>query len=306
MNNNHRPRAYILAGVVSFGLALTACSGRTNPDAAQLQSSAAEPAVLTLADLPGGFDGPHIVETTATTVTIRFDTSVPTVCNAPYGETTDYGQVATIPMSGATPDHILTFNNLKPGTTYHYQITATDNEGNVYIGGGFTFATADAEDVAMGASDDKVVDSAMPDPNLLAMENGAVVIDVSSNYGNAMNGGMWGANSAIDGNGSTEWATAGDGENAYIVIQLAEDSHIHTLEAHTRRMMNDTAQIFSFTVTDDAGRVYGPFELPDASEPHSFEVDITTTTLRFDAIETSGGNTGFVELAAYGTPVRGE
>ena len=70
-------------------------------------------------------------------------------------------------------------------------------------------------------------------------------------------------------------------------------------------MSNDTAQIFSFTVTDDQGRSHGPFQLPDARESHTFAVDIVTQIMRFDVVESNGGNTGFVELVAYGTPTSG-
>ena len=66
-------------------------------------------------------------------------------------------------------------------------------------------------------------------------------------------------------------------------------------------MANDSAQIFSFKVTTDKGETYGPFELPDADGPHEFEVDFIASTLRFEAVSTNGGNTGFVELGAFGT-----
>ena len=35
---------------------------------------------------------------------------------------------------------------------------------------------------------------------------------------------------------------------------------------------------------------------------HTFEVEFTARTLRFDAADTNGGNTGAVEIAVYGTP----
>jgi hypothetical protein len=52
-------------------------------------------------------------------------------------------------------------------------------------------------------------------------------------------------------------------------------------------------------VTTDEGRTVGPFELPDATKPYRFEVDLEATSLRLDVIESSGGNTGLIEFAAY-------
>jgi hypothetical protein len=65
-------------------------------------------------------------------------------------------------------------------------------------------------------------------------------------------------------------------------------------------MTNNTAQIFSFNVTTDTGEVFGPFELPNAESGHKFEVSFSATSLRFDVVESNGGNTGFVEIEAYG------
>jgi len=242
---------------------------------------------LTLEDIPGGFIGPNILVTTSESATIRFDSGVPTVCNAAYGETTNYGQVATIPMlDGATLDHELTFIDLQPDTTYHYRITATDINGNAYQSSYFTFKTEPSETVDQGT-------------NLL---EGAKVINVSSNFGGAANDETWGAESAIDGRSGSAWSSNGDGDDAYIEIELDQPARINTLRAHTRSMPNDTAQIFSFTVTSEAGDTFGPFELPDANQPYSFDLDLLAQTLRFDVISSNGGNTGFVELELYGEP----
>jgi len=246
--------------------------------------------LLAIEDIPNGFDGPEILTVGADSVSIRFDTGVPTVCNSPFGETTEYGEVATIPMfSGATLDHVVTFSGLDADTIYHYQIIATDNQGNVYRSGDFTFTTA-------AESGNKIVNE-----NWLSLENGAVVSDVSSNFGNGDNDKQWGANSAIDGSTASEWSSRGDGDDAFIEIQLATEVQVSRLVAHTRSMSNGSAQIFSFTVTTDKGETYGPFDLPDADGPHEFEVDFIASSLRFEAESSNGGNTGFVELGAFGT-----
>jgi hypothetical protein len=246
--------------------------------------------LLALEDIPNGFDGPEVLTVGADSASIRFDTGVPTVCNSPFGETTEYGEVATIPMfSGATLDHVVTFAGLDANTIYHYQIIATDNQGNVYRSGDFTFTTT-------AESGNTIVND-----NWLSLENGAIVSDVSSNFGSGDNDKQWGANSAIDGSTASEWSSRGDGDEAFIEIQMAEEVQLSSLVAHTRSMANDTAQIFSFNVTTDKGETYGPFELPDADGAHEFEVDFIASTLLFEAVSTNGGNTGFVELGAFGT-----
>lgn len=273
-------RLPLLAVLVISTLLLSAC-GSTQSEG-----------LLGLEDIPNGFDGPEVLFVTADSATIRFDTGVPTVCNSPFGETTAYGEVATIPMlSGATLDHVLTFTGLEANTVYHYQLIATDNQGNVYRSGDFTFTTE--------AESGNLIDN----ENWLSLENGAVVLDVSGNFGNGDNDKQWGADSAIDGSTASEWSSDGDGDDAYIEIQMAEEVHVTSLSVHTRSMANGTAQIFSFTVTTDLGETFGPFELPDADGAHNIEVDFIASTLRFDAVDTNGGNTGFVELAAFGSAV---
>jgi hypothetical protein len=67
-------------------------------------------------------------------------------------------------------------------------------------------------------------------------------------------------------------------------------------------MSDGSAQITSFTITTDDGEVYGPFDLPDAEQTYTFDVEIEAKTLRFDVETSSGGNTGAVEIAVYGEP----
>ena len=67
----------------------------------------------------------------------------------------------------------------------------------------------------------------------------------------------------------------------------------------TLSISDGTAQTFTFTLTTDDGRTLGPFALPDASKPYRFAVDVEAKTLRLDVVESSGGNTGLIEFAAY-------
>jgi hypothetical protein len=107
----------------------------------------------------------------------------------------------------------------------------------------------------------------------------------------------------LDGNRGTAWSSNGDGNDAFIQIELAQAVRLSAVEVWTRSMSDGTAQILAFTLTTDTGDVLGPFELPDASEPYRFELAGVARSLRLDVVESSGGNTGLVEFAVYGTPV---
>ena len=138
--------------------------------------------------------------------------------------------------------------------------------------------------------------------NVALAEKGARVVGVSSIFGGGSNEGTWGANSAIDGDLSTQWSTDGDGDNAWIEIELPTQTHVTSLGFWTRTM-GASAEIFSFRVATDGGAVAGPFKLAGPATAHYFDTDLTAKSLRFEVIETSGGNTGAVEIEIYGEPV---
>ena len=65
--------------------------------------------------------------------------------------------------------------------------------------------------------------------------------------------------------------------------------------------MNDGSAITkSFTITTGEGDVYGPYDLPDADDAYTFETPIEAQIIRFALTETTGGNTGVVDIAVYG------
>ena len=128
------------------------------------------------------------------------------------------------------------------------------------------------------------------------------VIGVSSNFGGGDNDSVWGANNAIDGDITTQWSSDGDGDDAWINLQLFDETHVTSLGFWTRTM-GTSAQVHSFRVVTDLGETYGPFTLNDAAAVHYFTVDFRAGRLRFEALDTSGGNTGAVEIEVYGEQV---
>ena len=139
--------------------------------------------------------------------------------------------------------------------------------------------------------------------HLALAETGASVVGVSSNFGGGDVDSAYGASNALDGDPSTEWSSDGDGDGAWIEIVLATKTRVTSLGFWTRTM-GTSAQIFSFQVMTDLGTTMGPYTLDGAAAISFFETDFEATRLRFEVIESSGGNTGAIEIEVYGTPVR--
>lgn len=219
--------------------------------------------------------------------TLLFVSSIPLACSVVYGETTAFGQIAVDQdmNGGAHTDHHPALSGLKPDTLYHYRVQGTGIDGTLYASSVMTFRTPKA--------------AAEGPLNLAGLEAGGRIVNVSSNFGAGPNDGSWGANSAIDGRRNTEWSSNGDGDGGFVEIALAREARLGVVEVWTRSMSNNTAQIFKFTLPTDKGEVLGPFELPDASKPHRFDVDVTAKSLRLDVVASNGGNVGLVEFAAY-------
>ena len=138
--------------------------------------------------------------------------------------------------------------------------------------------------------------------NLALMENGASVAGVSSNFGGGANDSAFGAANALDGDPATEWSTASDGDSAWIEVELPSVTNVTSVGFWTRTM-GDTAQVRSFQVTTGRGETYGPFTVDDATTIYRFETRFTAKRLRFELLDTSGGNTGALEIEVYGEPV---
>jgi hypothetical protein len=220
------------------------------------------------------------------------------MCNVAYGTDTTYGRLATMPMmDGAVRDHAVTLTGLTPNTTYHFRLSLTDEQARLYQSSDLVFTTAAAIET------ESAVPSDQPEgENLASLAAGARVTGVSSNFGGGANDSAFGAENALDGQPNTEWSSNGDGDDAWIEVELAQAYDVHTVGFWTRTMRNDTAQIFRFTVTTDGGQTFGPFDLPDAAQIYYFPVQFTARTLRFDAVDTNTGNTGAVDILVYGTP----
>jgi hypothetical protein len=227
------------------------------------------------------------------TAMLPIETRIPVACTLVYGTTPAFGKLTLDQdMAGGThTTHNPLLIDLEPETTYYYRVQGVDDAGTIYVSETMTFTTPPQDDT--------------PVENLLSPERGAQIVGVSSNWNGQANDGSFGVLNALDGSPNTAWSSDGDGDEAWVEIQLAQRSLIHQVAFWTRSMSDGTAQIFEFTVTTESGETYGPFTLPDPDQPYVFDVAFEAETLRFDVTDSSGGNVGAVEIAVYGEPAVG-
>ena len=254
--------------VVGLFLLLAACS-----DAEQ----AARDGVVDFDEIAVS-DVAFVFDSSATSARVEVETTIRTICAVAFGETEDLGRLATDQDMDAAGhlDHDPVITGLQPETEYFYRLQGVGPDGTLYQSGLLRFATPSAEKDS-GATN-------------LALT--ATVIEVSSEF-SADFGGV----NAIDGNSSTEWSSNGDGDSAYIIIDLGRAVEVSGFRFVTREMSDGSSIATSYTVTvDDA--VFGPFGA--GLDPALVEVDFIGRVLRFDIETSTGGNTGAVEVEVYG------
>lgn len=247
---------------------LAACAGQ--PD---------EPVVLAAEDV---IDGDITVnpDPSGTSATVSVTTSMDMVCAAVYGTTPELGDgIATDSDmgGGAHTDHEAVLTGLEPDTEYYLRVQGSGSDGQLYRSELITFRTPAAEPLEP------------PGENIAG---GAEVVAVSSEFSDA-----FAATHAIDGDPATEWSTAGDGDDAWIAIDLGEPVDVVGIGFHSREMGDGTSIVNSFTITVDDDETFGPY--PGGPGLSVVDVAVSGQILRFDAADTTGGNTGVVEIEVY-------
>lgn len=265
MDNGLRPIRQ-LGLTLAVILVAASCAGAATDDVAPFEDIAVAGPVV-VSDLSG----------TAAVLTV--ETSIDAVCAVAYGEDAPMGNIATDREmeSGGHSEHRVVVSGLQPDTEYQYRLQGVGADGRLYRSEIFSFTTPEAS-----ASDLR--------PNLAV---GAAVVDVSSEFSESFRAG-----NAVDGDLGTEWSSRGDGDEAYITIDLGASAEVRAVAFRTREMSDGTAITRTFTVTVDDGEALGPF--PAGANPT--EVSFTGKVLRFDVDESTGGNTGAVEIEVFGAP----
>jgi len=223
---------------------------------------------------------------------IRFQTSRPTSCEVEYGTERDALTLrATDPSMDDDEldiDHEVALEDLQPDTTYFYRGYTVDADGQVFRSAIESFVT-----LASGVDADL--------RNVALLEEGAAVVQVSSNFGGAENDETWGANAAFDGLMSTEWATNGDGDDASVTIDLGQPRTLSAFGFRSRKMADGSSIIRSVQLIVDENTILGPYETPDPDGFYRFEIDpqVEATLVRIEAVTTSGGNSGAKEIQLF-------
>ncbi|MEA2642618.1 MAG: hypothetical protein QOF51_4012 [Chloroflexota bacterium] len=210
---------------------------------------------------------------------LQVRTTIAMVCAVTYGETSSLGQIATdAGMAGAAQqDHAPILNGLKPDTEYVYRLQGVGQDGNLYQSELLRFRTP----VATGF--------APLGPNVAI---GATVVAVSSEFSSA-----YAARNAVDGRTTTEWSSLGDGDHAFIAIDLGQEVNAIGVGFRTRQMADGSSLTTSFSITTDDGATYGPFSAGQGLAVAT--VAFTSRTVRFNVVTSTGGNTGAVEVEVY-------
>ena len=205
---------------------------------------------------------------------LEVETSIDVACSVVYGRDDSFGLIAVDNDmdGGAHADHQPIMGGLEPDTEYVYRLQGTAPDGSIYVSEIMSFRTPAA--VAGG-------------PANLAL--GATVSGVSSEWSDAFVAG-----NAFDGDPTTEWSTRGDGDEAWVEIDLGAPMAIGEVIFRTRSMSDGSATTVTYTLIAD-GTEYGPVPV---DEPFSELADlgIEAQVLRFDVDASTGGNTGAIEI----------
>jgi hypothetical protein len=263
------PRSGLL---VLLGLVLAACAGGDVTDVAvrPIDDVLASPIVVT-------------PDPSGSSATLTVTTSIPLACAVIYGPDETFGSIATDADmdGGAHTDHAPVLLGLESETEYRYVLQGSDANGMLYRSEVLTFTTPPA--AAVDRPGDNVATS-------------ATVTAVSSEFSAA-----FAAGNAIDGDAATEWSSAGDGDDAWIELELPEPTALVGVGLRSRSMADGSSVIERFQVVVDGEQVLGPFDA-SADGPAVTELAVTARRVRVEAVTTTGGNTGVVEIELYAEP----
>ncbi len=254
-----------------------------------LGAGAAGPVAVRAAD--AAFTAPDVravAEVLATPITLEADpsgtalrvravTSIPLICSAVYGPDTGYGQVTTgmgMGGPGGMTDHDLLIGGLTPGSTLVVRVQGVGPDGTLYVGEPMTTTLPDPGPDATAGAD---------------LAAGATIRAASSAYSDA-----YGPERAIDGDLATEWSSRGDGDDAWIEIDLGAPQEVASVTWVTRSMTDGTATTTLVAIAAD-GVDLGIFPVDAPAQ-----LEILARVLRLSVASSTGGNTGAREILIRG------
>jgi hypothetical protein len=211
-------------------------------------------------------------------------TTEPMICAIVWGEDGSFGRFNNSQSMNGTGiiDHDVLLPDVEPGVEYRFIVQGTTADGTLYRSEESTFTIDETATTA-------------PDPDL--GENvavGATVLEASSSFSDA-----FAPELAVDGDVGTEWSTDGDGDAAFIEIDLGASIDVAAVEFLTRSMADGSAITDTFTVSFDGGASFGPFPSSTAATRRPATLSASGQVLRFEVASSTGGNVGAVEIAVY-------
>lgn len=215
----------------------------------------------------------------------RVKTTEPMICAIAWGETESLGNFNnSLDMNGTgIVDHDVLLPRAEPGKTYFYRVQGSTAAGTLY--------QSDLATFTLPALDGQTPTGATPKPLGQNLALDATVTDVSSEFS-----ATWAASNAIDGDLSTEWSTAGDGNDGFITIDLGSRRDVAGVAFLTRSMADGSATASTFWVEVGGGKRFGPFSAGNPADPNVIPVEFSGQVLRFEVEDSTGGNTGAVEI----------
>lgn len=219
----------------------------------------------------------------------RVTTTVPMICAIVWGETEAFGNFNnSLAMSGTgITQHDVILPGALPGRTYFSQVQGSTADGTLYRSETGTFT------IDPIAPEERPPPAADSGPNL-ALD--ATVVDVSSEFNDS-----FAADNVIDDSGTTEWSSNGDGDSAFITLDLGASHPVGGVEFLTRSMLDGSAITETYSVTVDDSESFGPFPAGTPNDPNRADVTTSGRVFRFDVDTSSGGNVGAVEIRILGS-----
>jgi F5/8 type C domain len=180
-------------------------------------------------------------------------------------------------------EHDVFLPEAEPGVEYMFVVQGTTADGTLYLSEMGTFTLPEPE----------IANTEIDDRENLAL--GATVSSVSSEFNDA-----FAAAKALDGDPVTEWSSAGDGDEAFITLDLGAPQNVTGFQFLTRSMTDGTAVTETYTVIVDDSETLGPFPTGSPAEPHTSDKSVTGQVFTFEVETSTGGNTGAVEIRILG------
>ncbi|MEX1044262.1 MAG: discoidin domain-containing protein [Acidimicrobiia bacterium] len=221
---------------------------------------------------------PQIVfDPSGTVATLNVTTNLDAVCAVAYGIDGPSGSIATDQDMGVGghSDHAAVMTGLQPETTYQYRLQGVAADGNLYRSEVLTFTTPAADETLTRFGENVAIDAA--------------VVEVSSEFSDDFT-----AANAVDGDLGTEWSSQGDGDDAFLTVDLGRIVDATAVLFRTRSMGDGSSITETFNVVVD-GTTFGPF--PAGADP--VEVSFTGQIVTFEVASSTGGNTGAVEVEIF-------